>query len=110
MSKVSKLKRIANIFIVLFTIGALIVTYVALKKKCDDLIKQKVVAEEELKNQNTKKNNLFAQYQNLTSEDRIVAIALNELGMVIADPPISVITIDPEKILDLQTLLQEQYD
>lgn len=110
MSKVSKLKRIANIFIVLFTIGTLIVTYVALKKKCDDLIKQKVVAEEELKNQNTKKNNLFAQYQNLTSEDRIVTIALNELGMVIADPPISVITIDPEKILDLQTLLQEQYD
>jgi cell division protein FtsL len=110
MSKASKLKRIASIFIVMFTVGTLVVAYVALKKKCDDLIKQKVVAEEELKNQNTKKNNLFAQYQNLTSEDRIVTIALYELGMVIADPPISVVTIDSEKILDLQTLLQEQHD
>jgi len=110
MRKGSKLKRIASIFILLFTIGALIVAYVALKKKCDDLIKQKVVAEEELKNQNTKKNNFFAQYQNLTSEDRIVTIALYELGMIIADPPVSIVTIDSEKILDLQTLLQEQYD
>ncbi len=110
MKKGSKLKRIASVFILLFTIGAFVVAYVALKKKCDDLIKQKVVAEEELKNQNTKKNNLFAQYQNLTSEDRIVAIALYELGMVIADPPVSIVTIDSEKILDLQTLLQEQYD
>ena len=45
MKKFSKLKRIASIFILLFTIGALIVAYVALKKKCADLIKQKVVAE-----------------------------------------------------------------
>ena len=110
MKKFSKLKRIASIFILLFTIGALIVAYVALKKKCADLIKQKVVAEMELKNQNIIKNNLFARYQNLISEDRIVTIALYELGMVIADPPISVVTINSEKILNLQTLLQEQYD
>jgi len=110
MRKTSKLKSIASVFIVLLTIGTFIVAYVALKKKCDDLIKQKVVAEEELKNQNTKRNNLFAQYQNLTSEDRIVTIALYELGMVTADPPISVVTIESEKILDLQTLMQEQYD
>ena len=110
MKKGSKLKRIASIFILLFTVGAFVVAYVALKKKCDDLIKQKVDAEEELKNQHTKKNNLFAQYQNLTSEDRIVTIALFELGMTIADPPVSVVTIDSEKILDLQTLLQEPND
>lgn len=110
MKKKSKLGRIRNLFIVLFTIGALIVSYVALKKKCEDMIKQKVVAEEELKNQNTKKNNLFAKYQNLTSEDRIVSIALYELGMTIADPPISVVTIDPEKVLELQTLLKEHHD
>jgi cell division protein FtsL len=110
MKKASKIKRIGSVFVVLFTCGALIVTYVALKKKCDDLIKQKVFAEEELKNQNTKKNNLYAQYQNLISEERIIPIAVNELGMTIADPPIAVITIDREKISNLQTLLQEQYE
>ena len=110
MRKVSKLKRFASVFFVLFTFGAFIVAHVALKKKCEDLIKQKVIAEEELINQNTLKNNLFAAYQNLTSEDRIVSIAYIELGMIIADPPISVISIDPEKVRDLQTLLQEQDD
>ena len=110
MKKSSKLKKIASVFILLFTIGAFVVSYVALKKKCDDLIKQKVDADKELQNQNTKKNNLFARYQNLTSEDRIVTIALNELGMTIADPPMSVVTVDSKKISDLQTLLEEQHD
>ena len=110
MKKSSKFKEIASVFILLFTIGAFVVSYVALKKKCDDLIKQKVDADKELQNQNTIKNNLFARYQNLTSEDRIVTIALNELGMTIADPPMSVVTIDSEKVSDLQTLLEEQHD
>lgn len=110
MKKISKLKRVAILFIVIFTSGALIVSYVALKKKCEDLIKQEVVAEEELRNQNVWKNNLIARYQNLTSEDRIVSIAAYELGMVIEDPPILIVTIDSEKILDFQTLLQERYD
>lgn len=110
MRKTSKIKKIASVFIVLFTFGGLIISYVALKKKCEDLIKQKVVAEEELKFQNIRQNNLIARHQNLTSEDRIVSIALYELGMIIEDPPFKVVTIDHEKISDLQTLLQEQYD
>jgi len=110
MKKASKIKRLGGVFVVLFTCGALIVTYVALKKKCDDLIKQKVIAEEELKNQNTKQNNLFAQYQNLICEERIIQIALDELGMIIADPPVAVVTIDKKQVADLHALLQEQYE
>lgn len=110
MKKASKLKRIASILFMLFVFGALIITHVALKKKCDDLIKHKVDAEQELKNQNTIQNNLFAKYQNLSSEERIIPIAVEELGMVIADPPIEVVTIEKEKIMDLQTLLEEHYD
>jgi cell division protein FtsL len=110
MKRSSKIKRIVGIFILIFICGGFIITYVALKKKCDNLIKQKVIAEEELKNQNTKRNNLFAQYQNLVSEERIIPIAVDELGMIIADPPIRVITIDKKQMADLQNLLQEQYE
>jgi cell division protein FtsB len=110
MKRASRLKRIASILFMLFIFGSLIIIHVALKKKCDDLIKQKVDAEQELKNQNIIQNNLFAKYQNLTSEERIIPIAFQELGMVTADPPIGVITIEKEKILDLQALLREQYD
>ena len=110
MKKSSRIKRISTIILMLFAFGALIVSYVALKKKCEDLIKQKVLAEEELKDQSIKTNNLIARHQNLTSEDRIVSIAAYELGMIIEDPPIMVLTIDKEKISELQTLVQEQYD
>jgi len=110
MKKTSRIKRISIIILMLFAFGALIVSYVALKKKCEDLIKQKVWADEELKDQSIKTNNLTARYQNLTSEDRIVSIAAYELGMIISDPPIMVLTIDKEKISELQTLVQEQYD
>lgn len=110
MKKSSKIKRIVGIFILIFVCGGIIITYVALKKKCDNLIKQKVIAEEELKNQNTKRNNLLAQYQNLVSEERIIPIAASELGMIIADPPIEVITIDKKQVVDLENLLREQYE
>ncbi len=110
MKRISKLKRIAGILFMLLIFGTLVISYVALKKKCDDLIKLKIVAAEELMNQNITQNNLFAKYQNLISEERIIPIAVQELGMVIADPPIAVITIEKEKIMDLHALLQEQHD
>lgn len=110
MIKFSKLKNIIGIFSFLFLIGAMIVGYVALKKKCDDLIKQKVVISEELQNQKTKQNNLYAKYQSLISEDRIINLAYYDLGMTIADPPISVITISSEQIANLQEVLKERYE
>lgn len=110
MKKVSKFKKLGSIFAAFFAIGAIVVSHVALKKKCDDMIKQKIVAQEELAVLNTKKNNLFAKYQFLSSEDRIVEIALNELNMVFADPPVSVISIENEKMMELQALLEEHDD
>ncbi len=110
MKKGSKLKRLCGLFILLFMAGAIIVTYVGLKKKCEDLIKQKIIVGEELKKQKSKKNILYAQYQNLSSEERIVTIAVYEMGMIIADPPISVITISSEKVAEMQTSLQGQYE
>jgi cell division protein FtsB len=108
MKKVSRIKRIISVFVVLFAFGSLIIAHVALKKKCDDLNKQKINLEEELQNQNTKKNNLFAKYQNLISEEKIIPYAVKELGMVIADPPIAVITIDKESITELALRLKDQ--
>jgi len=110
MKKASKLKSLGKILIVLFTMGTLMLAHVALKKKCGDLKKQKVDAEDIIKNESNKTTNLFAKYQNLTSEERIIPIANNELGMIPASVPISVITIESEKVLNLQTLLQEEHD
>lgn len=106
MIKFSKLKKVFGIFLFLFLIGGVIVIHVALKKKCDDLIKQKVVLSEELQNQYTKQNNLYAKYQSLISEERIVGIAYHDLGMTLADPPFSILTISSEQVADLQKELK----
>jgi cell division protein FtsL len=110
VKKKSGLTKAAQIFLMMIAFGAFLVLYVGLKKKCDDLIRLKNIAEEELKNQSTKSNNLFARLQSLTSEERIVPIAIEELGMIIADPPVSTISINSESIADIQTLLQEFHD
>ena len=110
MKNKSGLTKAAQIFLMLIALGAFLVSYVGLKKKCDDLKRLISITEEELKNQNTKSKNLFAQLQSLTSEERVVPIAVGELGMVIADPPVSTITVSSESIADMQTLLQEHHD
>lgn len=110
MSKSGKIKRIIFTILTLLTIGVFAVFYVALKKNCEDLIKQKFIAEEELKDEQTEKNNLTAEYQNLTSEDRIMSIALNELDMVIQDTPIQTVSIDSKTIAEVESYLKERHD
>ncbi|NWF89427.1 MAG: hypothetical protein HXY50_08185 [Ignavibacteriaceae bacterium] len=110
MKKISRIKKIVYIFFTLFVFGSFIVTYVAIKKKCEDLVKQIVLTEEELEDNNVRKNHLIARYQNLASEERIISIATYELGMVIEDPPIEIVTLDAEQISELHNLVQESYD
>lgn len=110
MKKNSKLKSLFGFFLILLLIGGYLVAHVALKKKCDDLIKQRIEFEGEIKKADNKMNLLHAKYQNLTSEEYIIPFAIENLGMTGADPPVHKITIEKEKIADLQTLLEEQYD
>lgn len=107
MKKSSGFRKIFAIVVLIVVFGGASSAYVALKRKCNDMKKQITELSDDLKNQDNKTLNLFAVYQQLTSEDRIMSIAENELGMVIADPPIMVIRIEREKINNLQSLLND---
>ena len=101
------------ILLILFYIVAItlfILGYVGIKLKCEELTKQKFLTEQELENTKNWQLNLSAQNQALTSEDRIVPLAENELGMI---KPVEIpveMTVDKDKIENISKIIKDKYE
>ena len=94
----------------LVTITLFILGYVGIKLNCEELTKQKVLAEQELENIDNWKLNLSAQHQALISEDRIVPIAEEELGMIKPTEQPVVINVDKNKIEKVSEIVKGKYE
>ena len=74
------------------------------------MVKERFLLNEKLKaieNQNTA---LLGSRQDLTSEERIVEIAKNELGMVSASEPQIILNVSKEKIEEIDKILKKKYE
>ena len=74
------------------------------------MVKERFLLNEKLKaieNQNTA---LLGSRQDLTSEERIVEIAKNELGMVSVSEPQIILNVSKEKIERIDKLLKKKYE
>jgi len=94
------------------TITIFILGYVGIKLNCEELTKQKVLAEQELENIKNWKLSLSARQQALTAtaENRIVPIAEEELGMVKpSDSPV-VLTVDKSEIEKVSKIVKDKYE
>ena len=109
MKKNSKSKIASALFLlIVFTLLGL--GYVSVKLKCEAMIKEKFLLGEKLKaisNQNTA---LLGQRQDLTSEERIVEIAKNELGMVVDARPQMKVKANKKKIDKIDKILKKKYE
>jgi cell division protein FtsL len=85
-------------------------TYVGIKLKCESLIKDKVIAIQDYSSVKNEKLNLTAQFQLLNSEERIVAIAQNELGMEKCSAPVLTLSVSREKIERIQKEINSKYE
>jgi cell division protein FtsL len=85
-------------------------TYVGIKLECESLIKDKVITIQNYSSAQNEKLNLTAQFQYLNSEERIMAIAQNELGMIKCSPPILTLSVSREKIEQLQKEINSKYE
>ncbi len=92
------------------TITLFILGYVGIKLNCEELTKQKVLAEQELENIKNWKLNLSAQQQALTSEDRIIPIAEEELGMIKPAEAAVILTVDKNKIEKTSKIVKDKYE
>lgn len=102
--------------VILYTIlvstilALLILAYVALKVECEELAKAKVVASEKLNIVNNNRVNLVAQKQYFGSEERIVKIAKEELGMVEGTVPVMILKADKNKIEKIRKVINQKYE
>jgi cell division protein FtsL len=88
----------------------LILFYVGIKLKCEELTKEKILAEKQLDLKNNWQVSLTVKQQFLSSEERITGIAEKELGMIRGDSPVLKISIDKEQIENLENQLKEKYE
>ena len=87
-----------------------LLAYVAVKKKCEVLTKEKVLSKEELSSKKNWRVSLLARFQMLESEERITSIASEELGMVKRAEPAIEIKVDKEKIERINKALEDSYE
>lgn len=84
--------------------------YVGIKLKCEELTKEKILAEKQLDLKNNWQVNLTVKHQYLSSEERITWIAEKELGMIRGASPVLEIRIDKEQIENIENQLKEKYE
>jgi cell division protein FtsL len=101
------------IFFVLFllvTYSLLILGYVGVKLECEILTKEKFDSQKLLDSKSNRLTNLIAVVQNLSSEERIVKIAAEELNMIKRIDPQMLITVSKEKIESMKKELGKKYE
>lgn len=84
--------------------------YIGIKLKCEELTKEKILAEKQLDLKNNWQVNLTVKTQFLTSEERITEIAEKDLGMIRSGSPVLNIKISKQKIDEIENRLKEKYE
>lgn len=101
------------IFFVLFllvTYTFLILGYVGVKLECELLTKEKFDAQKILDSKINKQTNLIAEVQLLSSKERIVKIASEELNMIKRTEPKMSLNVSKEKIREVNEALKAKYE
>ncbi len=88
----------------------LILLYVGVKLEHEKLTKEKVLAQQRLSDVKNWKINLLAQDQALSSEERIVSIAQNELGMIRDSAQVIILNVSKEKIDKISKAIDKKYE
>ncbi len=109
MKKGSK-QRIATLLLYCILAAFFVLTYIGIRIRCEELTKTKVVDQQELGDKNNWNLNLVAQRQSLSSEERIVKIAEDQLGLVKDNGKYRTIPVDSEDIARVEQMLKEKYE
>ncbi|HKI78537.1 MAG TPA: hypothetical protein VKA26_08360 [Ignavibacteriaceae bacterium] len=109
MKKGSKSNILSTIF-VLVVFALLGLGYVSVKLKCEALVKEKYLLGEKLKAISNLNTELNGKAQDLSSEERIVKISQDELGMIKGSTPVRKLSVSKDKIEEVQKVLKEKYE
>ena len=109
MKKSSK-PKIFFVLILLAAYTSLILGYVGTKLECELLVKEKFDSQKILDAKKNRHINLLAELQFLSSEEKIVKIAREELGMVRRTEPEIILNLSKDKIDKITKELSRKYE
>ncbi len=109
MKKSSK-PTIFLIITLLLIVTVFALVSIGLKLKYEQFLLQKDKAEKTYKAENQRKIKLTAEYQTVTAEERIVAVAGAELGLIRNVEPDFIIKYDNNKVEEINETLKEKYE
>ena len=101
------------IFFILFILAAytgLILSYVGVKLECELLVKEKFDSQKIFDAKKNRRVNLLAESQYLSSEERIIKIAQEDLGMIRRTEPEMILSISKDKVDEISKVLNEKYE
>jgi len=98
------------IFTLLLITALFALASVGVKLKYEQYVLQKDKLEKIYKSENQKKIKLTAEYQTVTAEERIVAVAKSDLGMIRNIEAPLVVKYENQKVENLSETLKEKYE
>ncbi len=109
MKKSSK-PTIFLLITLLLVVTAFALASIGLKLKYEQFLLQKDKAGKTYKAESQRKIKLTAEYQTVTVEERIVAVAKSELGLIRNIEPAFIIKYDSNKLEEINETLKEKYE
>ena len=109
MNKSSK-PLIVKFMILLVLLTAIVLANVGIRFKNEELLRSKTELIKLKNDMRTSKVKLIADYQDLTSETRIISLAENQLGMIKQDRASIIINIDKNLVESLVKELSGRYE
>lgn len=102
-----------NILLLMLFLSALTLVALAtisIKINYEELTRDKIRAEQKLKDEKSRQTNLLADYQTAIAKERIVKIASEKLGMIKDETPYTIIKINKARLDELNSILDKEYD
>ena len=101
---------ISKILFLLMVITTVVLGNVGLRFKYEELTRRKMELGKTIKDERTKKVNLIAGYQEYSSENRIIELAENKLGMIRRFQPKISIGVNKNLINKVNEILEAKYE
>jgi cell division protein FtsL len=101
---------IIKIIFLLVVVTSIVLISIGLRFKYEELMREKSKLNNMLKEERTKKVNLIADYQAYSSEEKIISVAENNLGMIRRTQPKMTITVNKNLIKKTNEKLKSKYE
>ena len=95
---------------VFLMVALLILAYIGFKLECEKLVREKYETSNSLTDIRNQRTNLVAEDQSLSSEERIVGIAQNDLGMVKRTNSAITLNVSKAEIEKITAQIQKKYE